>query len=103
MTLAHRLYVILQSATMRLPTKVTSLGSTTPAGLAGHLLTEISKGQVPVYPTTERIAERLVTGLVALQETRPLEVHRAVLLAPRDGNLDWPDLMRPVTTNAPFD
>lgn len=85
---------ILQRATMLL---VTSLGDTRPVALATWLLNERVRGRVPVWPTTNRLADRLVEGLEALSETRGPEVIASIMTAPTDTALDWPERLRGLT------
>lgn len=75
---------------MHIRSPLLSLGNAEPAALAGRLLDEIEGGMVPVWPSTERYADRLVRGLEILQTTRGPSVLRAVVDAPRDTVLDWP-------------
>lgn len=89
---------ILKSATMRIQS---IFGNDSPRGLAVQLLSEIDRGLKPVYPSTPRHAARLVEGLAAMWDERPDDVTRAVLLAPRDGALDWRELMTPLTGGTP--
>ena len=69
----------------------------TPTGLASRLLDEIAGGMVPVWPTTERYADRLVEGFETLMERRGPEVIRAILQAPSDGPLVWSRILAPLT------
>jgi hypothetical protein len=77
-------------------TRAGSFGSDDPASLASWLLDEISRGMVPVWPSTRRCADRIAVGLGALREGRRLEVDRAVSLAPTGGSLDWSELLAAV-------
>lgn len=93
-SIAARIGAILKQATMSF---VPFLGDTRPIALATWLLNERARGMVPVWPTTERNADRLVEGLEALSETRGPEVIAAILTAPADTALDWPERLRPLT------
>jgi hypothetical protein len=86
-----RLVSILKTRMTRFRSPLAALIDSSPAALAGCLLDEIERGMVPVWPTTERYADRLVDGLIELRGTREREVHRAVLLAPLDTQIDWPE------------
>lgn len=66
--------------------------------LASRLLDEIASGMKPVWPTTEIYADHLVKGLKIVMETRGPEVIRLILLAPRQGQIDWDRLLRPLYT-----
>ncbi len=67
-----------------------------PTSLAGWLLEEISRGMVPVWPSTRPYAERMVEGLCRLHSTRRREVMTAVGIAPDASPLDWMTLLSPV-------
>lgn len=60
-----------------------------PASLASQLLSEMRRGLVPVWPTTERFAHALGLGLTILSRTRGPEVAMAVCAAPSSGPVDW--------------
>lgn len=73
-----------------------ALLDTSPVALATRLLDEIGQGMLPVWPSTERYADRLLEGLMELRGTRGREVYRAVVLAPRDTQIDWRERLRPL-------
>lgn len=79
---------ILERATMML---IAPFGDTRPIALANRLLDERARGMVPVWPTTDRYADRLVEGLEELLETRGTEVFAAIATAPTETTLDWPE------------
>lgn len=81
---------------MHVRSPLMALIDTSPAALAGTLLDEIERGMMPVWPTTDRYASRMVEGLTELRRTRPGEVYRAVVLAPVDTRIDWDGLLRTV-------
>jgi len=85
--IGRRVGAILERATMMLSSP---FGDLRPVPFASRLLDERARGMVPVWPTTERYADRLVEGLEALRETRGPEVFAAIADAPKDTNLDWP-------------
>lgn len=66
--------------------------------LADRLLDEVECGMKPVWPSTEIYADHLVKGLRILMETRGAEVIRLILLAPRNEQIDWTRLLRPLYT-----
>lgn len=98
MRLARLRDIILQRAGMRIASPLASLVEVTPTRMAARLLDEIAWGMKPVWPTTERYADRLVEGLLTLCETRGVEVVRAVISAPDDATIEWRLRLRPLTT-----
>jgi hypothetical protein len=64
--------------------------------LATWLLEEISRGHIPVWPSTPRYAARIVEGMAVLHGTRRGEVMAALPTAPPSSVLDWDDLLAPV-------
>lgn len=82
---------------MRITSPLVSLVETTPTRLAACLLDEMAYGMMPVWPTTERYADHLVEGLLALRDTRGVEVMRAIVNAPRDSVIEWPNRLRVLT------
>lgn len=93
-TIGERVGSVLKRATM---TFAPFLGDTRPVALATWLLDERARGLVPVWPTTARLAQRLVEGLEILRETRGPEVIAAILAAPTDTSFDWPERLRGLT------
>lgn len=81
---------------MHMRSPLTALLDPSPASLAARLLDEIGRGMIPVWPSTERYADRLLEGLMELRNTRGREVYRAVVLAPRDTQIDWREQLRPL-------
>lgn len=67
-----------------------------PVSLAAWLLEEISRGLVPVWPSTPRYAARIVDGLVELHRTRAHDVMTALPTAPHGSVLDWQALFAPL-------
>lgn len=67
-----------------------------PVSLAGWLLEEISRGMIPVWPSTRPYAERMAEGLAMLHPTRRREVMEAVEVAPDVSHLDWSSLLAPI-------
>jgi hypothetical protein len=98
MRLARLRGALLQGAAMHIASPLASLVDNTPVRMATHLLDEIAWGMKPVWPTTERYADRLVEGLRALRETRGVEVVRAIVNAPDDAAIEWRRRLRPLTT-----
>jgi len=64
--------------------------------LASWLLEEISRGHMPVWPSTPRYAARIVEGMAFLHGTRREEVMAALSTVPWSAVLDWDRLLAPV-------
>jgi len=66
-----------------------ALLDSSPLALARRLLDDIERGLLPVWPTTDRYADRMVEGLEQISVTRRTEVLRAIMLAPENAVIDW--------------
>ena len=82
---------------MHMRSPMMALLDTSPTALAARLLDEIARGMMPVWPTTERYADRLVEGLMELRDTRGREVYRAVVMAPENCAIDWRERLKPLS------
>lgn len=65
-------------------------GDLKPVAMANRLLDERARGMKPVWPTTDLYADQLVEGFEELQEVRGPEIIAAILVAPVDTHIDWP-------------
>lgn len=64
-----------------------------PVSLASQVLSEIARGMLPVWPSTQRFTGALALGMTILSRSRGPEVARAVAAAPHDGPVDWDRLL----------
>jgi len=80
---------ILLQGGMRIRSPMAALLDSSPLALARQLLDDIERGLLPVWPSTERYADRMVEGLEQISATRRTEVLRAVMLAPEHAVIDW--------------
>lgn len=67
-----------------------------PVSLATWLLEEVSRGLLPVWPSTQLFAVRIVAGLTSLHAVRRSEVMNALPTAPESAVVDWDMLLAPL-------